>query len=331
MNGDRQTPAHELDWQQFWSGRAQGSEHRFRDPLTASVIGAYWQGVLKEVLQPGAEQAVVDLACGEGEVLQLADRVTESTGLDLASAVCADISPDAVQLACDNVRTLPVAGIVTDCARLPFGSGSFDVVTSQYGLEYAGPDAVGEAGRILAPGGHFHALIHCADGAVSESCGAVADLLGCVIDAGLLHKLETYARVVPQAMAGAVPPTDGRACADALRQALEQVAMAAGGVEAGPARDHVVQLIRDTQTLAARLPAFSQQDVASWIAGQRADLEAFHGRMKSMLQVAQTQADMEGLSLRLQGEGLSVEPVRTLDHADLGKPLAWVLEGVRES
>jgi SAM-dependent methyltransferase len=45
--------------------------------------------------------------------------------------------------------------------HLPFEAGSFDVVVSQYGLEYAALDqALAEVARVLAPGGMLHWLAH---------------------------------------------------------------------------------------------------------------------------------------------------------------------------
>ena len=42
--------------------------------------------------------------------------------------------------------------VVADAVRAPFPDGAFDVVTSQFGLEYAGQAALPEAARLVAPG-----------------------------------------------------------------------------------------------------------------------------------------------------------------------------------
>src|SRR5690606_7080946 len=50
-----------------------------------------------------------------------------------------------------------------DVAALPFGEGSVDLCTSQYGIEYVGPAAVAEARRVLRSGGRLAAVLHHVD------------------------------------------------------------------------------------------------------------------------------------------------------------------------
>ena len=54
-----------------------------------------------------------------------------------------------------------------DICALPFDDGSFDAVTSQFGIEYAPLDvAAAEAARVLSPGGQLQFLMHCNDSEV---------------------------------------------------------------------------------------------------------------------------------------------------------------------
>jgi len=52
--------------------------------------------------------------------------------------------------------------------------GSFDVVASQFGFEYADPiKAAGEAARLLKPDGQFLALAHSRDSAIEAEVSAL--------------------------------------------------------------------------------------------------------------------------------------------------------------
>jgi SAM-dependent methyltransferase len=102
-------------------------------------------------LEPHIGQTLLDIACGKGAVLAIArglgvDRVT---GVDLAETHAAD----------GAVRT----GI--DARELPFTATSFDVVVSQFGVEYAGLELAGvEAARVCR--GRLLLLTHAAEGPV---------------------------------------------------------------------------------------------------------------------------------------------------------------------
>ena len=89
---------------------------------------------------------VLDVACGSGLAIELAiARGAACAGIDASArlvAVAADRSPDA------DIR-------VGDMCALPWEDATFDVVTSFRGIWGTTPDAVGEAIRVLAPGGRI--------------------------------------------------------------------------------------------------------------------------------------------------------------------------------
>jgi SAM-dependent methyltransferase len=313
-------------WRQFWTGRAPGGEHRYRDPQTASVLRDHWRSRFAVWFGETGVSDIVDLACGEGEVLQLAVEFAAERDGTALTGFCTDIAPDAVAMAAVRAGG---AGIAADCSRLPFTDGAFGIVVSQFGLEYAGADAFGEAGRIVAPGGVLHALVHCRNGLIERSCRDIADLLTAVRRSAMLERLAEYTDTIPRAVRGETAHETAQACVAALRTAVEQVGAAVTAAPPGPARDHVVRLLQDSQTLTQRLAAYAPADVEAWIAAQSAEIEAFQHRMSSMLRVAQPEAGMHDLAARLTGEGLAVSGVETLPEPQHGQPLAWILEARR--
>lgn len=89
---------------------------------------------------------LLDLACGSGLALELASiRGATIAGIDASSrlvAIASDRLPDA------DVR-------VGDMAALPWADDSFDVVTSFRGVWATTRGALGEARRVLRPGGRI--------------------------------------------------------------------------------------------------------------------------------------------------------------------------------
>jgi ubiquinone/menaquinone biosynthesis methyltransferase len=105
--------------------------------------------IARAAIQP--HQDVLDLACGTGDLLFAAmPHARRAVGLDLTHRM--------LQLA---RAKHPAARVLTgDMLALPFGAGTFDVVTTGYGLRNV-PDlraAMREIRRVLRPGGRLLSL-----------------------------------------------------------------------------------------------------------------------------------------------------------------------------
>lgn len=126
-----------------------------------------WKRRLIELAQIGANDRVLDLACGTGDIVDMAARRARS-------AVGLDVTLRMLQLAAGRFRgpaaytkasapghsaPHPVT-VCGDMLALPFPAEQFDVVTIGYGLRNV-PDiahAIQEIHRVLAPGGRMLSL-----------------------------------------------------------------------------------------------------------------------------------------------------------------------------
>jgi ubiquinone/menaquinone biosynthesis methyltransferase len=112
---------------------------------------ARWKRTLiaRAQLRPG--ERVLDLACGTGDIAFAA-------AAQDALVVGLDITHRMLELASQKSKTATF--LTGDMTHLPFASGSFDVVTTGYGLRNV-PDlkaAIDEIARVLAPGGRLLSL-----------------------------------------------------------------------------------------------------------------------------------------------------------------------------
>ena len=112
---------------------------------------ARWKRRVAEIVraEAGASRRVLDLACGTGDVaLSLADS-HEAIGLDLTPAMLMLAQRRA------TAAGTPVPWIAGDMTSLPFATGTFDIVTTSYGLRNvpALETALNEIRRVLRPGG----------------------------------------------------------------------------------------------------------------------------------------------------------------------------------
>jgi ubiquinone/menaquinone biosynthesis C-methylase UbiE len=142
-------------WELFWAEAGVDGCTALFPAAAQQAIVARWRSYFTG-LKPGS--AILDLATGAGAVLVHAAQAQPNgatfrlVGTDLATR-----PPDQTHF------TEYHGGI--DAASLPFPDGSFDCVTSQFGIEYAGFEtALEEAGRVCRGG--INMLVHAAGGVV---------------------------------------------------------------------------------------------------------------------------------------------------------------------
>jgi SAM-dependent methyltransferase len=146
-------------WTRYW---ASGALHSCAGSFAGNYAGAvleFWRGVFARA---PATPRMLELCCGNAPLAKLA--------LEQVDLPSADADIDAVDLAAVNpawLAELPSSRrqqvrvhSQVDVARLPFPVASYDLCLSQYGLEYAPPEALLEVRRVCRAGGWFAAVMH---------------------------------------------------------------------------------------------------------------------------------------------------------------------------
>ena len=146
-------------WRNYWKENRNASCVP-ENPATAQEIDARWLRFFSE-LADGSR--ILDVATGNGVLLAHAATAAERAGKNflLTGIDLADINP--VRYVSNLPEGLGQAKFIGRVAaeKLPFSDACFDVVVSQYGLEYAGLEAaLAEVERVLVAGGQLHWLAH---------------------------------------------------------------------------------------------------------------------------------------------------------------------------
>lgn len=117
-----------------------------------------WKRRLVDLAAPGPGVRALDLATGTGDIaFAVGERAGRVVGLDVTQRM--------IEIAREKSRNGAAPGkqpafLVGDMVSLPFAAGSFDLVTTGYGLRNV-PDltaAVDEIARVLKPGGQALSL-----------------------------------------------------------------------------------------------------------------------------------------------------------------------------
>ena len=234
-------------WSGYWSSGVLHSCASSFGGNYAGAIAAFWRDVFAG-LPRGAR--MLDLASGNGALPQLALEQVTDAGFRVDAVDLATLAPGwAASVAQGRLRFHP--GVALE--SLPFDDAAFDLVTSQYGIEYARwPDALQEALRVCDADGTMTCVVHHA-GSLLVRIGRqeAANLSLLLQDDGLLA---AAGRVVPwAARAGdAGDGHDGARAMAAARQAYNMaMAAVADALEGNPVPDVLLSTRHQVHSLVA--------------------------------------------------------------------------------
>jgi len=152
-----------------------------------------WKRRLIDLAAPRPSARALDLATGTGDIaFALAARGARVVGLDITIRM--------IELAREKIDGARPQFLVGDMLALPFPSGSFDIVTTGYGLRNV-PNlttAIEEIGRVLSPGGQLLSLDfnRPSNGIVRSAYLAYLTIVGAALGWILHRNPDTY-RYIP--------------------------------------------------------------------------------------------------------------------------------------
>jgi ubiquinone/menaquinone biosynthesis C-methylase UbiE len=305
-------------WNRYWLGMLRGGSFGVGG-ANHPLFDSFWRDFFSS-LQTGPDPtAIIDVASGDGAVLAAA---IEMLGPKSVEATCLDISQHAVALL---QRRMPhVHGLVANALRIPLASGSFEVVTSQFGVEYAGIGAFEEVARLLAPGGRMACLIHHRSGSIfgeaQKSLDAVAGLENsrfiplaiAMFEAGFASS-QGYDRQGYDSAAQNLLP--------AYRQ-LEELLKTYGSHVAGGT---LLRLYTDVEKIHQQMEQYDQAEVLQWLASLETGLVDFASTMMSMRDAALDEPKFLAVCAALENAGLELQQAMPLCADDSERPIAWAL------
>lgn len=312
-------------WDTYWQGTRDGDSYAAggaRHP----AITSFWQMTLGELLASVRDDTrVLDIATGSGAVVESLFRQAGDKKLNIT---CVDISEAAI--ASVRERFPVVTGIVADARSIPLEASSYDLITSQFGIEYAGIEGIHEAARLVAAEGSLVLLVHCRPGAIYAECAMSLK----VIDQLRQARFFPRAKALFKTGFSAVRNRDQRAYERAVHKfkplirLLVQTKLKYGE---SVASGLVLRLHNDLHQISQSLQKYDANEVFVWL--DRLDREAlsYRSRMKSMTDAALSQQQAEQMRLDLSGDGFSITEITPVLDDATNMQLAWSIQARRDA
>ena len=171
MSAETSTPS-AAHWSEYWASGALTSLPEDFAFNYDGEVERFWREQFEALPSGGC---MLDICTGNGPIALLAARWAQEANraVEITAVDAARIRPDSIaQRSPADAELLAAIRFLgeTPVEALPFEDGSFELVTSQYGLEYCRLDeAAPEVARVLAPGGRLAMVCHAPSSEIIET------------------------------------------------------------------------------------------------------------------------------------------------------------------
>ena len=312
-------------WSRYWK---QDVLHSLPGSFAGNyegLVGRFWQQQFEPL---DASRRVLDIATGNGAIPQLVCQAC-STDMPRVDAIdLAEVSPDwltSQPLPCQEALHFH-AGVSAEA--VPFADESFDLVTSQYGIEYCdAARAVPELARVLKPGGRVAFLLHHRGSRLAEVAREELRLTDWLLQAaGFLDRLDAIVPWVAQASSAEgrerlrVDPAANRA-REEFNHAMQALA---GEAAASPFPDLLEEARAFSAQALGALQGASAADILSRCRDYRESLRDARLRYAELCECAMDEDMMASFAERLAANGLADIVHAPIRHEN-GMLMGWTL------
>ena len=174
-----------------WSQRLDGSEHFSCNTEwgPGEVIRYFWQDIFGSVK---AGSRVLEIGCGSGQVSFWGAEAGRGLKIVASDRI---VAPGGARF---QHPAISYMGEVA-AEQLPFAQDSFDLVVSNFAMEYAAFDtALSETAGVLAPGGSLILVLHSTDSGITQSSRLAISILEALVRAGVPGQVREAAMLPPE-------------------------------------------------------------------------------------------------------------------------------------
>lgn len=299
-------------WSAYWEqGGTEGEVFVSNKGERHPALAEYWRAIFAEVRDGSS---VLDIASGAGSIFA---SLSDEHGFDLYATDIASVALDQL-----SARIADVTTIMASADSLPFGDRTFDVVVSQFGIEYAGIDAFAEAARVVAGGGRLVVLAHVRDGYIDGPNKAQLAEAILVRDSGFIARAVELTSVAfgndPARLA-----KEEQAFVPLIQVLGQAVKRCQRGVHS--------YLLAGFRQLYENRRQYDASDIVEWLEGMDGEVARAIDRINVMRAAASSETDMATIGQGLIAAGFAAIELEHFRVPNNDLPLAWILQAVRSN
>lgn len=321
MNESPQNASPETDWDTYWQGSEQAVAFA-AEGVNHPLVHEFWRSFFATEPAEFDSPRIIDIACGKGAVIEAAHTAFGETG---ARYECLDTSEHAV--AAVRTRFPGVTGHIANARDINLEDGAYDIVASQFGIEYAGIEAVTGAARLVRPGGKLVLMMHHREGSIYRECANNLAASKALEDSRFIElAIEMFAAGYA-ALLGERTKDDYNDATRAVIPAMHAMESVAENYGPGVAGGTIVQLYSEVANIQEDLQHYDPKEVSDWLNSMSDEMSAYAGRMRSMCDAAVDVSSYENMVASLRNGGFEIVLSEAL--RDAGRPLAWTMVAAR--
>lgn len=297
------------DWSGYWQDEnPEGEVFANLEGRKNPAVVAFWQ---QQLANAPTKSRIIDLAAGAGSIfnhLVLSESI-EWHACDLSHAA----------LVQHRRRTPGVLLCASSADRLPYRPGHFDVVLSQFGLEYAGLEAFSEAASLVRPGGSMSLLCHIENGFIDKRSQSLQGDATVARDSGFV---EAAIELTQAAFSGSMEGLQ-----HAYRGFVEPERKLSAALANKPAGLHS-HLYGGFRRLFESRDRYDQADIIGWLEAMKQEIDRLLSRLATMRKAALSEGQVKLIGRKLEVLGFDVRfaPYIIPEYA---VPIAWHFHATR--
>jgi ubiquinone/menaquinone biosynthesis C-methylase UbiE len=312
-----------IHWNKYWDGSHDSAS--FGDGgVNHPFLLNFWSGYFSTLLTKNEKTEILDVASGNGAVLTAGqlDQESENTAI-----TCIDSSEKALQSL--KLRFPHVNTLECDARNIPLKENHFDVVTSQFGIEYAGVDAISNIAKLVKPGGQLALVLHHDKGSIYSECSANLMATKHLQDSDFLPLAIKMFEAGFSSLQNKEPGKAKLALMEFMPvfKSLESI-MDQYGVDVGGGT--ITTLYNSIAEIQQKIGNYVESDVITWLQDMDAEIPSYLGRMQAMLHAAISAEVFEDLSTSLTAQNFSLGRAQEIKTAENAIPLAWLLVATKK-
>jgi len=308
-------------WDKYWNLAGTGGAFSSKG-TEESLFKQQWFQLFEKMLAQTSKVRILDVASGNGLLATLATSYFNKRAIS-PELYCLDSSSSAISSI--RQRLPKIHGTVANANDMPYESNTFDLVVSQFGIEYADKSAITETARVLSSNGEAMFICHFRNGEIFLQCNQQLEIIKCFLESDFLNYCQdAFSKKVGLNQKN-TPLSEFKKSDQKLRSAAKKVHQILTKYEQEPASQTLNLILADISVMYKNVNAYRKQDLFVWLQVTINEIEAYRFRMKSMINAALDGSAVGKMVGQMLDLGLEIIQVKPMRFSQEEKNIAWLL------